>query len=623
MDSFRKQLENQSLPEEFIDNLQLPEGTKGDKNDELFTGKEDKMKHMKEYYRGVIHSIIKGQSTITNKAKEIEPLQTQTNSVIQRARFDPNSGLNVYQQWLLRNKDEGIISEEQSPEIDHSGHLPILKVSGISESNAVGSCGIKMETDELSNMADQESFSDNFSQCTEDVTIDMPQNGMSVDSDKSPQQKLLNADAASQDEIIPASGAEASNKCHPCLQTTTPLNIHHGPLSPPESVTNGIPKSNRSLATPMKGIFKVTSEIPESTPEISSQTEKARALFGQSELSTSVFQADFKVTLTPLDFGDSDVEHNDVPANESCLSEEEHSNVPDNGSCLSGIQITNVHTVDMVSKHMPQIGSSRLSQVIEKLQNRQTERMRTHPFMLHQDSLTETHKNISQMLLSNQNSMSLPVSESQAIRINKSIQQNKLYGCQIREVDPFIPEPAQSGCVSALPQSSTLTMQGLQDYTLSNNIIQNSHTTPSILTPSKPDKKNQNLPDLENEDLSELNVKFLNMIKVDQNVSLAEPIVCMWMEPSSSKPCHEKFMNMQRIADHLQTAHIKDTKPNTWICYWQGCDRRDKPFFRKKHIIAHQRLHTGQTPFQCPWIGCRKQYSYFKELKIHMRSHSK
>ncbi len=136
--------------------------------------------------------------------------------------------------------------------------------------------------------------------------------------------------------------------------------------------------------------------------------------------------------------------------------------------------------------------------------------------------------------------------------------------------------------------------------------------------------EDQELPGFEEERLSRLNTK---PIGADQDLPLPEPIQCMWTYPAGSKPCRETFKTMQDIADHLQTAHIvlqkhKSSQINMHVCNWLGCDRHNKSFPRRENLISHLSVHTGQRPYRCPWSGCNKLFYYYKEAKIHIRTHT-
>ena len=58
------------------------------------------------------------------------------------------------------------------------------------------------------------------------------------------------------------------------------------------------------------------------------------------------------------------------------------------------------------------------------------------------------------------------------------------------------------------------------------------------------------------------------------------------------------------------------------ICYWDNCVREGKPFKAKYKLVNHIRVHTGEKPFACPFVGCGKVFARSENLKIHKRTHT-
>ena len=64
------------------------------------------------------------------------------------------------------------------------------------------------------------------------------------------------------------------------------------------------------------------------------------------------------------------------------------------------------------------------------------------------------------------------------------------------------------------------------------------------------------------------------------------------------------------------------TDQNLHVCYWENCIREGKPFKAKYKLVNHIRVHTGEKPFACPFIGCGKVFARSENLKIHKRTHT-
>ncbi len=61
---------------------------------------------------------------------------------------------------------------------------------------------------------------------------------------------------------------------------------------------------------------------------------------------------------------------------------------------------------------------------------------------------------------------------------------------------------------------------------------------------------------------------------------------------------------------------------NAHICFWENCIREGKPFKAKYKLVNHIRVHTGEKPFACPFVGCGKVFARSENLKIHKRTHT-
>jgi len=78
--------------------------------------------------------------------------------------------------------------------------------------------------------------------------------------------------------------------------------------------------------------------------------------------------------------------------------------------------------------------------------------------------------------------------------------------------------------------------------------------------------------------------------------------------------CGREFTSKRNLVDHFR-GHHQGSKPH--ICGHPGCG---KSFLRPAHLIIHNRIHTGEKPFECN--ECGKKWNQKSALKQHMRSHT-
>lgn len=89
--------------------------------------------------------------------------------------------------------------------------------------------------------------------------------------------------------------------------------------------------------------------------------------------------------------------------------------------------------------------------------------------------------------------------------------------------------------------------------------------------------------------------------------------------------CQRVFHTMHDIVTHLTVEHVGGPDNGSaaqHTCYWENCSRELKSFKAKYKLVNHIRVHTGEKPFPCPYVGCGKVFARSENLKIHKRTHT-
>lgn len=89
---------------------------------------------------------------------------------------------------------------------------------------------------------------------------------------------------------------------------------------------------------------------------------------------------------------------------------------------------------------------------------------------------------------------------------------------------------------------------------------------------------------------------------------------CQW--EGCGMQCH----SLQQLVSHLDHDHT--TAVASYVCRWAGCPRQQKPFDARYKLVTHLRCHTGERPYKCTHVSCKRTFSRLENLKLHMRTHT-
>jgi uncharacterized Zn-finger protein len=163
-------------------------------------------------------------------------------------------------------------------------------------------------------------------------------------------------------------------------------------------------------------------------------------------------------------------------------------------------------------------------------------------------------------------------------------------------------------------------------FTSSNNPYNNSNTDAytdaaayaSASTNIMPNSSNTNNSNQNNSE-SDSPGAFLRYLRTSP---VKQEYECKWIDQETKLLCNRVFHSMHDIVTHLTVDHVGGPDLATHTCYWENCSRELKSFKAKYKLVNHIRVHTGEKPFPCPYVGCGKVFARSENLKIHKRTHT-
>ena len=77
--------------------------------------------------------------------------------------------------------------------------------------------------------------------------------------------------------------------------------------------------------------------------------------------------------------------------------------------------------------------------------------------------------------------------------------------------------------------------------------------------------------------------------------------------------CRKAFGTSYNLNRHIRCCHL-----NVKLFECEVCKSK---FASKQSLVEHKYIHTGEKPFVCEVLGCRKRYRQSSQLSVHKRTH--
>ena len=79
--------------------------------------------------------------------------------------------------------------------------------------------------------------------------------------------------------------------------------------------------------------------------------------------------------------------------------------------------------------------------------------------------------------------------------------------------------------------------------------------------------------------------------------------------------CPKTASSIGNLNRHIRSVHFEFSDKKQFICRTDNCG---KNFKDPSALRIHEKIHTGERPFQCGNSGCQKKFMTNAQLKIHM-----